>query len=85
MVAKKLHRGAIGKVYVLNAIWMMLEMMLEYATAQYTIFKNIYILGVFTEKPYSKPLACNVVYIPINTSHATLVTSKYVNVFLLQF
>ena len=33
---------------------------------------NIYILGVFTEKPYSKPLKCNVVYIPIITlSHAT--------------
>ena len=33
---------------------------------------NIYILGVFTEKPYSKPLECNVVYIPIIIlSHAT--------------
>ena len=32
----------------------------------------IYILGVFTEKPYSKPLERNVVYIPIITmSHAT--------------
>ena len=32
---------------------------------------NIYILGVFTEKPYSKPLERNVVYIPIITlSHA---------------
>ena len=32
------------------------------------------ILGVFTEKPYSKPLKLNVVYIPfpiITTSHAT--------------
>ena len=36
------------------------------------IIYNIYILGVFTEKPYSKPLERNVVYIPINTSsHAT--------------
>ena len=32
----------------------------------------IYILGVFTEKPYSKPLERNVVYVPIITlSHAT--------------
>ena len=32
---------------------------------------NIYILGVLTEKPYSKPLERNVVYIPIITlSHA---------------
>ena len=29
---------------------------------------NIYIRGVFTEKPYSKPLERNVVYIPIKTS-----------------
>ena len=36
------------------------------------IILNIYILGVFTEKPYSKPLERNVVYIPIITlSHAT--------------
>ena len=35
-------------------------------------FLNIYSLGIFTEKPYSKPLGCNVVYIPIITlSHAT--------------
>ena len=35
-------------------------------------FHYIYILGVFTEKPYSKPLESNVVYIPIITlSHAT--------------
>ena len=33
---------------------------------------NIYILDVFTEKPYSKPLERNVVYIPIITlSHPT--------------
>ena len=33
---------------------------------------NIYILGVFTEKPYNKPLERNVVYIPIITlSNAT--------------
>ena len=32
----------------------------------------IYILGVFTEKPYSKPLEYNVVYIPtITLSHVT--------------
>ena len=32
----------------------------------------MYILGVFTEKPYSKPLERNVVYIPkITLSHAT--------------
>ena len=36
------------------------------------LLQNIYILGVFTEKPYSKQLERNVVYIPINTlSHAT--------------
>ena len=36
------------------------------------IFSNIYILGVFTEKPFSKPLECNIVYIPIiSLSHAT--------------
>ena len=35
------------------------------------LFINIYILCVFTEKPYSKPLERNVVYIPIITlSHA---------------
>ena len=33
---------------------------------------NIYILGVFTEKPYSKPSERNVVYISIITlSHVT--------------
>ena len=33
---------------------------------------NIYILGVYTEKPYSKPLERNVVYIPrITLNHAT--------------
>ena len=38
---------------------------------------NIYILGIFTEKPYSKPLERNVVYIPITTSsHTTSMTSK---------
>ena len=32
----------------------------------------IYIFGVITEKPFTKPLECNVVYIPILTvSHAT--------------
>ena len=37
-----------------------------------TLSKNVYILGVFTEKLYSKPLKRNVVYIPIITlSHAT--------------
>ena len=36
------------------------------------IFINIYILGVFTEKHYNKPLERNVIYIPIITlSHAT--------------
>ena len=36
------------------------------------LLMNIYILGVFTEKPYSKPLERTVVYIPIITlSHAT--------------
>ena len=36
------------------------------------LLQNIYILGVFTEKPYSKQLERNVVYISINTfSHAT--------------
>ena len=36
------------------------------------IYRNIYMLGVFTEKPYSKPLERNVVYIPIITlSHTT--------------
>ena len=34
--------------------------------------QNIYILSVFTEKTYSKPLERNVVYIPIITfNHAT--------------
>ena len=31
---------------------------------------NIYILGEFTEKPYSKPLEHNIVYIPIITNYA---------------
>ena len=40
------------------------------------IFVDIYMLCVFTEKPYSKPLERNVVYIPITTpSHATSMTS----------
>ena len=29
---------------------------------------NIYILGVLTEQPHSKPLECNVVYISITTA-----------------
>ena len=37
-----------------------------------SLFLYIYILGVFTEKPYSKPLERKVVYIPIIIlSHAT--------------
>ena len=28
---------------------------------------DIYILAVFIEKPYSKPLECSVVYIPVIT------------------
>ena len=40
--------------------------------AQVDIFQNIYLLGVVTEKPYSKPLERNVVYTSIITlSHAT--------------
>ena len=36
------------------------------------IFSNIHI-SVFTDKPYSKPLECNVVYIPVITlNHGTL-------------
>ena len=47
-----------------------------YKTAK-TSIENIYVLGVFTEKPYSKSLDCNAVYIPITTSnHATSATSK---------
>ena len=35
-------------------------------------FVSIYILGAFTEKPYSKPLECNVIYTSIITlSHAS--------------
>ena len=35
-------------------------------------YLNIYILSVFTEKIYSKPLERNVIHIPITTlSHAT--------------
>ena len=33
---------------------------------------NIYILGIFTEKPYSKPMERNVVYIQITRRHMTL-------------
>ena len=41
------------------------------------LYSNIYILGVFTEKPYSKSLERNVVYIPITkSSHMTSKTSK---------
>ena len=37
----------------------------------------IYILGVFTEKTYSKSLASNAVYIPMTTlSHVASLTSK---------
>ena len=36
------------------------------------LIPNIYILSVFTEKLYCKPLGRNVVYIPITiSSHAT--------------
>ena len=38
---------------------------------------NIYILGEFTKKPYSKPLESHIVYIQITTSsHTTSMTSK---------
>ena len=37
-------------------------------TPSVRIFGHIYILGVFTERPYGKPLERNVVYIPITTS-----------------
>ena len=38
---------------------------------------KIYILGVFTEKPYNETLERNVIYIPIMaSSHATSVMSK---------
>ena len=41
------------------------------------ILAYIYILGVFTEGPYSKPLERYVVYIPITTSsHDTSMTSN---------
>ena len=46
---------------------------------QKELFKlcNIYILSVFTEKPYRKSMALNVVYNPITTlSHTMLMTSK---------
>ena len=47
-------------------------MLLSFTLCQLGISDNIYILGVFTEKPYRKPLGRNVVYIPIITlSHAT--------------
>ena len=37
----------------------------------------LYIHGVLTEKPNSKPYECNIVYIPISTSsHVTSVTSN---------
>ena len=37
------------------------------------LVNNIYVLGEFTEKPYSKPFERNVVYIPIITlSHGWL-------------
>ena len=45
--------------------------MINTITCNLHLFLRIYILGVFTEKPYSKPLERNVVYIPIITlSHA---------------
>ena len=34
---------------------------------QIHLHSNIYILGIFTEKPYIKPLERNVIYIPITT------------------
>ena len=41
------------------------------------LFFNIYILGVFAEKPHSKSLEHNLVYIPITTlSHMMSVTPK---------
>ena len=44
---------------------------------KYCLNQNIYILGVLTEKPYSKSFDRNEVYIPIKaSSHATSMTSK---------
>ena len=41
------------------------------------LYYNIYIYGVLTEKPYSEPLECKVVYIPITiTNDVTKVTLK---------
>ena len=45
----------------------------------YLYFPNIYVLCVFTEKPYSKPLEHNVVYIPICTFLLYLLKSPIVN------
>ena len=43
----------------------------------HNVQKNIYILGVFTEKPYSKLLECNRVYISVRIlSHVTSMISK---------
>ena len=43
----------------------------------FTLFASIYTFGVFTEKPYSKPLEHNTVYIPVTTSgHGMSMMSK---------
>ena len=56
-----------------------IQKFIENLQVSQNINSNIYILCVFTEKPYSKPLERGVVYIPITTSgHATSMTSKQI-------
>ena len=42
-----------------------------YSVLEVIVVKKFYILDVFTEKPYRKPLELNVVYIPIREHRAT--------------
>ena len=44
--------------------------------------KNIYILGVFTEKSYGKPLERNAVYIPVTTIESRDVSDVKINMAL---
>ena len=57
--------------------WVSVDITCSFCIAYDRLYLNIYILGVFTEKPYSKILERHVVNIPITTSgHSTSVTSK---------
>ena len=55
-----------------------LQQVIEYEILRYTLYINIFILGVLTEKPYSKAVERNEVYVSIITSgHASSHDGKW--------